>query len=193
MKRLLQHISEGKINGVIVYKLDRLTRNSRDFHYLLELFEKHNVAFISATESIDTKSPQGRLMTAIMIQFAQYDRELDQERSRDFILARARKGLWPTGMPPLGYDLRDKMLVINEPEADIVRLIFDLYLKHKSVISVVKELNRLGYRRKLFKSKDGKLIGGKHFDIASVIRILKRKTYIGIIEHSGTKQEFKGQ
>ena len=124
MRRLLQRIQEGKIRGVIVYKLDRMTRNSRDFHMLLELFEKHGVAFISATESIDTKSPQGRLMTAIMVQFAQYDRELDVERSKDFHLARASKGLWCGGLPPLGYDAKDKQLVLNEEGAALVRQIF---------------------------------------------------------------------
>ncbi len=188
IQRLLERIQEGKINGVIVYKLDRLTRNSMDFHYLLELFEKHNVAFISATESIDTKSPQGRLMTAIMIQFAQYDRELDQERSKDFILARAKKGLWCGGIPPLGYDWKDKKLVVNDEEAIIVRLIFDLYLRHKSVIPVIEELNKLGFRRKSFKTADGRIMGG-----ASIIRILKRKVYIGIITNTRTEQDFPGQ
>ncbi len=193
MRRLLNAVEEDKIQGVIVYKLDRLTRNSRDFHQLLELFEKHNVAFVSATESIDTKSPQGRLMTAIMVQFAQYDREMDVERSKDFHLARARKGLWSAGLPPLGYDFKDKQLVVNQEEAALVRRIFDLYLERRSVLRVAEELNRLGFRRKSYKLKDGRLVGGKPFDINSVIRILQRKVYIGIITNERTKQEFSGQ
>ena len=193
MKRLLKRIEEGVIGGVIVYKIDRLTRNSKDFHYLLELFEKRNVSFISATESIDTKSPQGRLMTAIMIQFAQYDREMDVERSKDFHLARAGKGLWCAGLPPLGYDIKDKLLVVNEGEADLVRRIFTLYLEHESTIRVAEELNRLGYRRKTYKTLIGKLYGGKPFDMDAVGRTLRRKLYIGLITNERTGKEFPGQ
>ena len=193
MQRLLKRIEEGRIDGVIVYKLDRLTRNSKDFHSLLELFEKHDVAFISATESIDTKSPQGRLMTAIMVQFAQYDREMDQERSKDFHLARAKKGLWCGGVSPLGYDSKEKLLVVNETEADIVRRIFDLYLQYQSTIRVAEEINRLGFRRKTHKTKEGRVFGGKHFNINSVIRILQRKVYIGLVTNERTKQDFPGQ
>lgn len=193
MQRLIKAITEGKVDGVIVYKLDRLTRNSKDFHHLLELFEKHNVAFISATESIDTKSPQGRLMTAIMVQFAQYDREMDQERSKDFHLARAKKGLWCGGLPPLGYDSKDKLLVINEQEAAIVRRMFGLYLQHQSSIRVAEELNRLGLRRKAYQTQTGKPYGGNAFDMDSVIRVLQRKVYIGTIRNERTGQEFHGQ
>jgi site-specific DNA recombinase len=193
MQRLLKRVEEGAIDGVIVYKLDRLTRNSRDFHYLLELFENHNVAFISATESIDTKSPQGRLMTAIMVQFAQYDREMDQERSKDFHLARAKKGLWCGGISPLGYDSKEKLLVVNEKEADLVRRIFEYYVKSQSAIRVAQDLNRLGCHRKLWKNKEGKMFGGQPFDMDSIIRILQRKVYIGIIKNGRTGQEFPGQ
>ena len=193
IKRLLKCIAEGKVDGIIVYKLDRLTRNSKDFHYLLELFEKHNVAFISATESIDTKSPQGRLMTAIMVQFAQYDRELDQERSKDFHLSRAKKGLWCGGLPPLGYDSKDKLLVINEKEAELVRRIVGLYLQHQSTIKVAEELNRLGFRRKTYMTQKGKPYGGQPFDMDSVLRVLQRKVYIGFVRNERTKQEFPGQ
>ncbi|OHC65895.1 MAG: hypothetical protein A2040_12995 [Rhodocyclales bacterium GWA2_65_19] len=192
IKRLLKAVEEGRVQGIIVYKLDRLTRNSKDFHYLLELFEKRNVAFISATESIDTKSPQGRLMTAIMVQFAQYDREMDVERSKDFHLARAGKGLWCAGLPPLGYDIKDK-LVVNESEADLVRRIFTLYLEHESSIRVAEELNRLGYRRKTYKTLIGKLYGGKPFDMDAVGRTLRRKLYIGLITNERTHKEFPGQ
>lgn len=193
MQRLLKRVAEGKIDGVIVYKLDRLTRNSKDFHYLLELFEKHDVAFISSTESIDTKSPQGRLMTAIMVQFAQYDRELDVMRSQDFHLARARKGLWSGGLPPLGYDIKEKMLVVNEKEAALVNRIFNMYLKYQSTIRVAQELNQLGLNRKEYETESGRPFGGKPYDMDGVLRILQRKVYIGFITNSRTKQEFPGQ
>lgn len=193
MRRLLKTIEEGKVQGVIVYKLDRMTRSSKDFHHLLELFEKHGVAFISATESIDTKSPQGRLMTAIMVQFAQYDRELDVERSRDFHLARARKGLWSAGLPPLGYDVKDKVLIVNEAEAEVVRRAFDLYLRLRSTIRVAAELNRLGFRRKAYRTQAGKLFGGKPFDMQTVTRMMRQKAYIGVITNARTGQEFAAQ
>ncbi len=193
MRRLLKTVEDGKVQGVIVYKLDRMTRSSKDFHHLLELFEKRGVAFISATESIDTKSPQGRLMTAIMVQFAQYDRELDVERSRDFHLARARKGLWSAGLPPLGYDVKDKFLIVNEGEAEVVRRAFDLYLRLKSTMRVAAELNRLGFRRKAYRTQRGKLYGGKAFDMETVIRMLRQRAYVGIIANARTGQEFAAQ
>ena len=193
MQRLLKQIAAGKIDGVIVYKLDRLTRNSKDFHNLLELFEKHDVAFISATESIDTKSPAGRLMTAIMVQFAQYDRELDVVRSIDFHLARAKKGLWTGGHAPLGYDAVNKVLVVNEKEAALVNRIFKMYLEYQSTIKVALEVNNLGFKRKLYKPESGKVFGGKPFDMDSVLRILQRRAYLGYVQNTRTKQEFVGQ
>ena len=193
MQRLLKAIHERRVQAIVVYKLDRLTRNSKDFHHLLEVFEKHNVAFVSATESLDTKSPQGRLMTAILVQFAAYDRELDVERSKDFHLTRARKGLWCAGLPPLGYDIKDKLLIINEKEAETVRKIFDLYLSAKSTVRVAEKLNRMGYRRKTYKMLNGKLYGGKLFDKDSIIRIIRRKIYIGFVTNERTGQDFPGQ
>ncbi|MEK7746326.1 MAG: recombinase family protein, partial [Elusimicrobiota bacterium] len=118
---------------------------------------------------------------------------MDVERSKDFHLARARKGLWSAGLPPLGYDIKDKMLVVNEAEAELVRRIFDLYLKHESAIRVAEELNRLGYRRKAYRTKDDRLYGGKPFDLDSVVRTLQRKAYIGLITNERTGKEFPGQ
>ena len=132
-------------------------------------------------------------MTAIMVQFAQYDRELDQERSRDTHLARARNGLWCAGLPPLGYDLKDKLLVVNSEEAELVRKIFGLYITRKSTLVVADELNRLGFRRKTHKMESGKLFGGQAFDPHSVTRILQRRVYIGFITNDRAGQEFSGQ
>ena len=193
IQRLLKAVEEDRVQAIIVYKLDRLTRNSKDFHSLLELFEKHNVAFVSATESIDTKSPQGRLMTAIMVQFAQYDRELDVERSKDMHLSRAKKGLWSGGVAILGYDFKEKHLVVNETEAQLVRRIFGLYLERGSTLKVAEELNSQGFRRKIYKTQDGRVSGGKPFDLDTLTRILRRKVYIGIITNHRTKTEFPGQ
>ena len=193
MKRLLRAVAQGRVNGVIVYKLDRLTRNRKDFDGLLELFEKHNVALISATESLDTKSPQGRLMVSMLMQFAQYSRELDVERSKDFHLARAKKGLWCGGLAPLGYDLKEKLLVINEDEAKLVRRIFELYIERQSTFRVADELNRRGYRRKVYTTEKGEPFGGKSFDPDTIVRILQRKVYIGFVTNDRTGLEFPGQ
>jgi DNA invertase Pin-like site-specific DNA recombinase len=193
MRRLLRAVEERRVQAVIVYKLDRLTRNGRDFQDLLELFEKHNVGFVSATESLDTKSPQGRLMVSIMAQFAQYDRELDQERAKDFHLARARKGLWCGGLAPLGYDSKDKKFTVNEEGAKLVRRVFDLYLKFRSPSRVAEELSRLDFRRQTYKTKKGKLFGGQPFDEDSVSRILQQKIYVGKIVNNRTGLEFSSQ
>jgi len=193
MQRLLKRIAEGGIDGVIVYKLDRLTRNSKDFIGLLELFEKHNVAFISATESLDTKSPQGRLMTSILVNFAQYSRETDVVRAQDFHLARAKKGLWSAGLYPLGYDLKEKMLVVNEKEAELVNRIFNMYVEYQSTVRVAQELNDLGFHRKVYKTKGGKSFGGRPFNMDGVLRILQCRLYIGFIQNRLTNKEFPGQ
>lgn len=193
MQRLLTAVQQGRVQIVIAYKVDRLTRNSRDFHHLVDVFEKHNVGLVSATESIDTKSPQGRLMTYIMVQFAQYDRELDQERSKDFHLARARKGLWCGGLPPLGYDYKDKRFVVNESEAKLVKRVFALYLEHRSAARVAEELNGLGFHQKQYQTEKGRLYGGHRFGEDSVVRILRRKVYVGKIVNERTGLEFPGQ
>lgn len=193
MQRLLEAVKGGRVQAVVVYKLDRLTRNSKDFHGLVDLFEKHEVGLVSATEQLDTKSPQGRLMTYIMAQFAQYDRELDQERAKDFHLARARKGFWCGGLPPLGYNSKDKKLTVNEEGAKLVRRIFDLYLEFRSAARVAEELNRLGFRRPSYDTKKGRHYGGQQFDEYSVTRTLQQKIYVGKIVNSRTGMEFPSQ
>lgn len=192
MQRLLRAVDEGKVQIVIVYKLDRLTRSSKDFNQLIDLFAKKRIRFLSVTETIDTESPQGRLFTALTVQFAQYDRELDVERSKDFHMARARKGMWCGGAPPLGYDVKDKLLVVNNDEADIVRRVFGLYLEQRSTQRVADEINRLGYARKLYRTPEGKVYGGHIFDGDSVTRILRQKVYVGIVTNKRTRLEFPG-
>lgn len=193
MQLLLEAVRGGRVQAVIVYKLDRLTRNSKDFHGLVDLFEKHEVGLVSATESLDTKSPQGRLMTYIMAQFAQYDRELDQERAKDFHLARAKKGLWCGGHPPLGYTSKDKKLIVNEEDAKLVRRIFDLYLEFRSPVRVTEELSRLGFCRPSYVTKKGRHYGGRPFDDYSVTRTLQQKIYVGKIVNNRTGMEFLSQ
>jgi len=155
LQRLIRDIRQGKIDIVLVYKIDRLTRNQKDFYFLIELFEKYNTTFISTTQNFDTSSAAGRLMRNIMLDFTQFEREITAERTRDKMLARARKGLWNGGLVPLGYDYspEEKKLKINPKEAEVVRLAFETYLKEKSLAKVAKKLNSLGYRTKVHKTK----------------------------------------
>ncbi|MFA5778755.1 MAG: recombinase family protein [Elusimicrobiota bacterium] len=194
IQKLLQDIREGKIDIVIIYKLDRLTRSTRDFQDLLELFEKHNITLVSSTEPIDTKTLAGRLLVDIMIRFAQYDRELDVERAKDSRYFRVKIGLWGGGMPSLGYILKNKRLEIVHDEKKIVKKAFQLYLEIKSCHLVAKELSRF-YRTKTYR-KNKKLRGGRQFKKKDIARILNNKLYIGIfeIENPKTKQieQFKG-
>jgi len=124
LQELLQDIREGKINIVLVYKIDRLTRSPKDFYQLIELFEKYEVDFISITERFDTSTSAGRLLRNIMLTFAQFERELASERTKDKMLERAKKGMWNGGIVPYGYKKENKKLVINSKEAEIVKLIY---------------------------------------------------------------------
>jgi len=193
LQRLLNDIRRKKVDAVLVYKIDRLTRNQKDFYFLIELFEKYNVTFISTTQNFDTSSAAGRLMRNIMLDFAQFEREMTAERTRDKMLARARKGLWNGGLVPLGYDYspEEKKLKINPEESKVVKLIFETYLKEKSLARVVRKINSLGYRTKSYLTKSGKVIGGGEFIITSTRHILTNPIYIGLVKHKSNT--YQGQ
>jgi len=198
IQQLIHDIENGKVDVVVVYKLNRLTRKRKDFDYLLELFQKYDIELVSISENVDTKTPSGRLMMNVMLDFSQYERETDIEVAKDTRYSRAKKGFWPGGFPPIGYYLKDKLLYIDKKEAKVVRKAFELYPKpgFLSTHKVAKELNRLGYRTKMYKQK-GKLCGGKRFDKKYVSRILNNKLYIGIIRaenpRTGKIEEFQGK
>jgi len=139
LQELLSDIKENKINLVISYKIDRLTRSPKDFYQLIELFDKYGIDFISVTERFDTSTPSGRLLRNIMLTFAQFERELASERTKDKMLQRAQKGMWNGGLVPFGYKTENKKLVINENEAKIVKNIFDSYIEHGSIFKIYKE------------------------------------------------------
>src|SRR3989339_552380 len=128
LQELLHDIQGNKINTVLVYKIDRLTRSPRDFYQLIEQFEKHCVDFISITERFDTSTPGGRLLRNIMLTFAQFERELASERTKDKMLERAKKGMWNGGLVPFGYKAENKKLIINEDDAKSVRSIYESYI-----------------------------------------------------------------
>ncbi|MGF1580272.1 MAG: recombinase family protein [Gemmataceae bacterium] len=185
LARLLRDIEEGKVDCVVVYKVDRLSRSLLDFAKMMEVFEAHNVSFVSVTQQFNTASSMGRLVLNVLLSFAQFEREIISERTRDKIAAARRRGKWAGGMPLLGYDIdrETSKLVVNEDEALRVRSMFALYLEHKSLLSVVKELDRRGWRTKLWTTKQGTERGGKVFTKTSLHKLLTNVTYLGKVKH----------
>ena len=187
LQKLIADIKEGKINCVIVYKVDRLSRSLLDFVKLLELFEKYNVVFISVTQAFNTNSSMGRLTLNILLSFAQFEREIISERVKDKMGAARKKGKWLGGRTILGYDLdkANHKLMINEKGAKLVREIFDIYLKEKSLLSVAMILNEKGYRTKQYTSKSGKTCGGIKFKTTNIHLTLNNVLYIGKVKYNG--------
>src|SRR5579885_3443529 len=187
LKKLLQDVRDGLVDCVMVYKVDRLTRSLLDFARIMEVLDKHGVSFVSVTQQFNTTGSLGRLTLNILLSFAQFEREMIAERTRDKMSAARRKGRWVGGIPMLGYDLSDRgaRLVVNEDEASRVRAIFDLYLEHGSLIPVVQELNRRNWRMKEWTTRKGTLSGGKPFIKNRLYNLLTNIVYIGKIEHGG--------
>ncbi len=181
LKRLLADVKAGLLDTIIVYKLDRLSRSLPDFVKIHEFLERHNVALVSVTESINTSTPHGRMMVNVLFSFAQYERELIGERTRDKLSAARRRGQWTGGRPPLGYDTVPEggRIVVNKTEADQVRAIFHLYVERPSLVEASQELNRRGWRQKSWIAKTGRPCGGRPWNNASVRTLLKNPLYIG--------------
>src|SRR6202453_971636 len=148
LQRLLEDVRAGKIDVIVVYKVDRLTRSLADFAKLVELFAKQNVSFVSVTQQFNTTTSMGRLTLNVLLSFAQFEREVTSERIRDKIAASKRKGLWVGGMAPLGYDTKDRKITVNEAEADRVRTIFRRYLELGSVNELLRDLRERDIRTK---------------------------------------------
>jgi len=148
LQELLADLKKEKIDVVLVYKIDRLTRSPKDFYQLIEFFEQYKIDFISVTERFDTSTPAGRLLRNIMLTFAQFERELASERTKDKMLERAKKGMWNGGIPPFGYKKENKKLVIDKKEAEIVRLMFDTYIETGSLVKVYELLKERGVKNR---------------------------------------------
>jgi site-specific DNA recombinase len=183
LKRLLTDIEAGKIDCVVVYKVDRMTRSLLDFAKIVETFDRHQVSFVAVTQLINTTTSMGRLMLNVLLSFAQFEREIISERTRDKIAATRRKGKWSGGLPLLGYDVVETKLVIVPAEAEQVRQIFALYLEKEGLIPVVQELNRRGWRTKRWTTKKGIERGGRPFDKNSLWHLLTNVTYIGKVTY----------
>src|SRR5438477_9757162 len=160
LQTLLADIGAGKIDIVVVYKVDRLTRSLADFAKLVELFDRHAVSFVSVTQSFNTTSSMGRLTLNVLLSFAQFEREVIGERVRDKIAASKRKGIWVGGPVPLGYTSIDKKLVVVPEDAETVRTIFTRYIELGSIGALVELLDRSGIRSKPRRLSDGRTIGG---------------------------------
>jgi site-specific DNA recombinase len=185
LARLMKDIEAGTVNCVVVYKVDRLSRSLLDFAKILEIFERHEVAFVSVTQQFNTTTSMGRLMLNVLLSFAQFEREIISERTRDKIAATRRKGKWTGGMPLLGYDVDPKgsKLVVNKEEAARVRAIFELYLQHQSLLPVVGELDNRGWTGKRWTTRKGHHRGGKRFTKTSLHKLLTNVTYLGKLKY----------
>jgi site-specific DNA recombinase len=170
LQQLLADVRVGKIDIVLVYKVDRLTRSLADFAKLIELFDAHDVSFVSVTQSFNTRSSMGRLTLNVLLSFAQFERELIGERVRDKIAASKRKGLWVGGPVPLGYAAVDKKIVVVAAEAAAVRTIFARYLELGSVRLLAEDLDRRGIRSKPRRLSTGRTIGGGRFGVGALAR-----------------------
>lgn len=181
LKQLFEDIQNKKVDMIVVYKIDRLTRSLVDFSKLIEVLDTNQCSFVSVTQQFNTADSTGRLMLNVLLSFAQFEREISGERIRDKIAASKKKGMWMDGSLPLGYDTVNKKLVINEEEAEIVRFIYEKYAVLKSEMKVAHLANKYGFRMKLRKTKDGREIGGQAFSLGSVNGILRNPIYIGKI------------
>jgi site-specific DNA recombinase len=185
LKKLLTDIDAGRVDVVVVYKIDRLTRSLADFAKLVEAFDARSISFVAVTQQFNTTTSMGRLTLNVLLSFAQFERELSSERVRDKIAASRRKGKWTGGTVPLGYDARDKKLVINKAEAETVRIIFRLYLELQSFGKLVAELDRRRIVTKRRDTKVAKYNGAIPFTYGPLAYLLKNRVYIGEIHHGG--------
>jgi site-specific DNA recombinase len=173
LKRLLADIEGGQIDIVVVYKIDRLSRSLADFARMVEVFDRCGVSFSAVTQQINSATSMGRLMLNVLLSFAQFEREVTGERIRDKIAASKRKGMWMGGPLPLGYDVRDRMLVINECEAALVRRIFEDFVTVRSATTMVRTYAAEGLRTK----------SGRAFCKQAIYKILHNRMYLGEILH----------
>jgi site-specific DNA recombinase len=181
LQRLIADIEAGRIDCVVVYKVDRLSRSLLDFTRLMEVFDRHRVSFVSVTQQFNTATSMGRLVLNVLLSFAQFEREIIAERTRDKMSAMRRKGKWLGGLPPLGYDVEPntRKLVLNPEEAERVKAIFEMYREEGSLLPVVQELAAKGWHGKQSTTSKGNSRGGKPFTRTSLYRLLTNITYTG--------------
>jgi DNA invertase Pin-like site-specific DNA recombinase len=191
LQKLLKDVEAGQVDVVVVYKIDRLTRSLADFAKLVEAFDAKAVSFVAVTQQFNTTTSMGRLTLNVLLSFAQFERELASERVRDKVAASRKKGKWTGGSIPLGYNSKDKKLVINTREAETVRRIFQRYFELKSFRKLVEDLDRNAIVTKTRSVAGGRKIGGISFTYGPLAYLLKNRTYLGETGHGGAW--FKGE
>ena len=191
LKRLLADIEARRIDTVVVYKVDRLTRSLRDFAKIVDVFDTAGASFVSVTQAFNTTTSMGRLTLNMLLSFAQFEREVTSERIRDKIAASKKKGMWMGGLPPLGYDVDDRKLVVNPVEAKTVRHIYRRYAALGSVLALQEELDRHGIRSKVRVDKYGRQTGGKPLARGALYLMLQNRIYRGETVHK--EQSYPGQ
>lgn len=192
LKRLLADVAGGRVDTIVVYKIDRLTRSLADFARMVELFDRHAVTFVSVTQAFNTTTSMGRLTLNVLLSFAQFEREVTGERIRDKIAASKARGMWMGGTAPLGYDLPDpttRALAINEAEAEVVRTIFRQYLVLGSVHALEQWLDQQGIRSKRRITARGRVLGDQPFSRGALFHLLRNRTYRGMIVHRDKAHE----
>jgi site-specific DNA recombinase len=192
LQEMLEDMKKGLIQIVVTYKVDRLSRSIIDFHNMMKEFEKYNCDFVSITQSFDTSTSMGKLTLNMLLSFAQFEREVSSERIRDKLAASKRKGMWTGGPPPLGYDVVDKKLVVNEKEAEDVRFIFRKYLELGSLSKLREFLADTDLRTKKWTKYDGKPRGGVKFGFSKLALMLRSPIYIGRTQYKKENITFPG-
>jgi site-specific DNA recombinase len=185
LQRLLSDVEAEKIDVIVVYKVDRLTRSLADFAKLVELFDGHGVSFVSVTQQFNTTTSMGRLTLNVLLSFAQFEREVTSERIRDKIGASKRKGLWVGGIAPLGYETKDRKIVVVEEEAERVRIIFRRYLELGSLNHLMADLRERGIVTKVRSLKTGRRVGGIPFTRGPLAHFLRNRFYLGEVVFKG--------
>lgn len=193
LKHLIEDIQAGRVDVIVVYKIDRLSRSLLDFAKLVKIFDDHNVTFVSVTQHFNTTTSMGRLTLNILLSFAQFEREVTGERIRDKFAASKKKGIWMGGTPALGYDVKDRKLVINQQEAKIIRFIFERFAHHGSHIQLIRELEQQCYRGKSWVTQTGIKRTGKKIKIPTLRKMLSNSVYIGKMTHKGESYEGEHQ
>jgi len=185
LRRLMLDIEAGKVDAVVVYKVDRLSRSLLDFARMMQVFDSRKVSFVSVTQQFNTATSMGRLVLHVLLSFAQFEREIISERTRDKIAATRRKGKWAGGHPILGYDVDPQgfKLLVNPAEAERVRATFELYLRHGSLLPVVRVLAERGWCNKRWTTRDGKTRGGKGFTRTSLHKLLTNVACAGKVRY----------
>src|SRR3954463_9929210 len=190
LQKLLDDIRARKIDVILVYKVDRLTRSLADFAKLVELFDAHGVSFVSVTQAFNTTNSMGRLTLNVLLSFAQFEREVTGERIRDKVAASKKKGIWMGGNVPLGYRVENRKLIIAPGEAPTVKMIFERYLELGSLPALVADLNEKDVRTRLRETTNG-IIGGVRYTTGPLSYLLRNRIYIGEIGHKG--QGYQGE